>query len=101
MKLFHIDAPLEVGRVEHTYLFLDTEWADVLGAELVSLAVVSADGRESFYAERDPLPECPTDFVRSAVYPLLDRGSVALSDVEFTTELRQFLCGIEAPFVLF
>lgn len=87
--------------VEPTYLFLDCEWADVLGAELVSLALVSADGRQRFYAERDPLPESPTDFVRIAVYPLLDRGSAALSDAEFTAELRGFLRGVERPYVLF
>lgn len=87
--------------MEPTYLFLDTEWADVLGADLVSLALVSADGSQRFYAERDPLPECPTDFVRVAVYPLLERGSAALSDAAFTTMLRRFLGGIERPFVLF
>lgn len=37
-------------------LFLDTEWADVIGNELMSLALVSEDGRHTFYAERDPLP---------------------------------------------
>lgn len=84
-----------------TYLFLDTEWADVLGAELVSMALVSADGGHRFYAERDPLPGLPTDFVRVAVYPLLERSDAALSDAAFTTELRRFLCGIEAPYVLF
>lgn len=87
--------------MEPTYLFLDCEWADVLGAELVSLALVSADGGRRFYAERDPLPSPPTDFVRVAVYPLLERGNAALSDIAFTTELRRFLCGIEAPYVLF
>ncbi len=87
--------------MEPTYLFLDCEWADVLGAELVSLALVSADGERRFYAERDPLPEQPTDFVRAVVYPLLDRGAVALPEVEFTTELRRFLCDTPAPCVLF
>lgn len=87
--------------MEPTYLFLDCEWADVMGADLVSLALVSADGRQLFYAERDPLPECPTDFVRAAVYPLLERGSAALSDAAFTSELRRFLRGIERPYVLF
>lgn len=87
--------------MDPTYLFLDTEWADVLGADLVSLALVSADGRHRFYAERDPLPDCPTDFVHVAVFPLLERGTAALSDAAFTTELRRFLCGIEAPYVLF
>lgn len=84
-----------------TYLFLDTEWADVLGSELVSLALVSADGGYRFYAERDPLPSNPTDFVRVAVYPLLERGGAALSDCAFTTGLRRFLWGTERPCVLF
>ena len=61
-----------------TYLFLDTEWADPEGRELVSLALVSQDGEAVFYAERDPLPVNPTGFVKDSVYPLLDRGSVAL-----------------------
>lgn len=46
-------------------LFIDTEWADVLASELVSLALVGDCGRYEFYAERDPLPDKPTDFVRS------------------------------------
>jgi len=87
--------------MEPTYLFLDTEWADVIGSELVSLALVSADGQHRFYAERDPLPAKPTDFVSGVIYPLLERGSVALSDVAFTTALRTFLRGIANPFVLF
>lgn len=87
--------------MEPTYLFLDCEWADVLGAELVSLALISADGRHQFYAERDPLPAQPTDFVRTVVYPLLDRGAVALSDAEFTRRLRQFFFSVSSPCVIF
>lgn len=71
--------------------FLDTEWADTLGAELISLALVSASGAHRFYAEIDPLPEVSTDFVRAAVYPLLDRGDYAMPEVEFTRALRRFL----------
>jgi hypothetical protein len=71
-------------------LFIDTEWADVRAHDLVSLALVSDCGRYEFYAERDPLPECPTDFVRSVVYPLLERGQRALSDGQFTTRLHAF-----------
>lgn len=71
-------------------VFVDTEWADVLASELVSLALVSECGRFEFYAERDPLPAAPTDFVRSVVYPLLDRGPHACSDAEFTRRLHAF-----------
>jgi len=90
-----------VRAVTVTYLFLDTEWADLEGRELVSLALVSQDGEAVFYAERDPLPVNPTGFVKDSVYPLLDRGSVALCDAEFTGELRKFLCGVQAPHVLY
>lgn len=83
------------------YLFLDTEWADSAGTELVSLALVSADGAHRFYAERDPLPACPTRFVAEHVYPLLDRGPAALVDEKFTQSLRRFLQSIDAPTVLF
>lgn len=71
-------------------LFIDTEWADVLACELVSLALVSDCGRHEFYAERDPLPAHPTDFVRSVVYPLLERGDRALNDDRFTASLHTF-----------
>jgi hypothetical protein len=71
-------------------LFLDAEWADVLASELVSLALVSDCGRFEFYAERDLLPEKPTTFVRTVVYPLLERGSRAPPDDKFTEALHKF-----------
>lgn len=71
-------------------LFIDTEFADVTASELVSLALVSDCGRYEFYAERDPLPSSPTDFVRSVVYPLLERGERALPDPRFTEALHAF-----------
>jgi len=77
-------------------LFVDTEFADVHARELVSLALVSADGAFEFYAERDPLPASPTDFVRSVVYPRLDRGVRALPDEQFTPQLQNFLAHVKA-----
>lgn len=68
---------------------------------MVSLALVSQDGEAVFYAERDPLPVNPTGSVKDSVYPLLDRGSVALGDTEFTGGLREFLCGVQTPHVLY
>lgn len=92
----------DLNSSEHpTYLFLDTEWADAAGAQLVSLALISEDGQHVFYAERDPLPVGPGDFVRAVVYPLLDRGAFAISDVEFTRRLRTFLAAMPSPHVLF
>lgn len=83
-----------------TYLFLDTEWADPTGSELVSLALVSEDGIHKFYAERDPLPEVATDFVRLRVYPLLERGRWSMTDQAMTTGLRAFLGAVTEPIVL-
>jgi len=68
---------------------------------MVGLALVSEDGLHRFYAERDPLPPSPSDFVRMHVYPLLDWGHAALRDADFTTELRRFLRSVASPYVLF
>ena len=87
--------------MSHTYLFLDTEWADWEGRELVSLALVNSRTGASFYAERNPLPGNPTDFVREVVYPLLDGGEVALNDLQFTHALRTFLADVAEPVVLY
>ena len=84
-----------------TRFFLDTEWADLQGRELVSLALVREYGASVFYAERNPLPVEPTRFVRESVYPLLDRGKVALTDREFTHQLRAFLGTVSNPHVLY
>lgn len=83
-------------------LFLDTEWANDASRELVSLALVSQDGAHRFYAERDPLPGAPSSFVRSVVYPLLERGDAAVIDSEIARQLRAFLCQFaEPPIVLY
>ena len=82
-------------------LFLDTEWADEDGRELVSLALVSEDARHVFYAERKPLPGWPTDWVSWVVYPRLCGGSCALADNLFTARLRAFLRSVPSPVVCF
>ena len=83
-------------------LFLDTEFSrsNLLQAELISLALVAEDGGAGLYLERDPLPGCCSAFVRSNVYPLLDRGEAALPDVEFARRLRAFVRTIPEPLVI-
>ena len=59
-------------------IFLDTEFTDFARPDLISLALVSEDGRE-FYAERtDYDPERCSEFVRETVLPLLDELAAAL-----------------------
>lgn len=68
--------------------FLDTEYADT---QLVSLALVSEDGRQELYAELHPLPEpvrC-NHFVEHEVLPLLSGNSVPRE--EAAAALFQFL----------
>jgi hypothetical protein len=72
-------------------LFLDSEWANDTARELVSLALVSEDGRHIFYAERDPLPTAPSALVRRVVYPLSERGEKAKRDRVMSERLRDFL----------
>lgn len=84
-----------------TRLFLDCEWADEAGCQLVSLALISEDGLYRFYSEMDPLPKHPTDWVRAVVYPLLEHGYAARQKVDFTRDLRAFLARFNAPMVLF
>lgn len=85
-----------------TRLFLDTEWADTMASELVSLALVSEDGLHRYYAEVNPLPVNPTDFVRNTVYPLLEHGYSAMQPIDLTRSLRRFLIQFQPPiFVLF
>jgi hypothetical protein len=77
-------------------LFIDTEFADEGASDLVSIALVSDCGRFEFYAERNPLPARATHFVRSVVYPLLDRGDRALTDDLLTKELHSFFARVGA-----
>ena len=84
-----------------TRLFLDCEWADNNGRDLVSLALVSEDCVHQFYSEVSPLPKHPTEFVRLVVYPLLEHGYYSRQKIEITRDLRLFLAGIPQPCVFY
>jgi len=60
-------------KVNIMLVFLDTEFTDFVRPDLISLALVSEDGRE-FYAERtDYYTTRCSDFVKETVLPLLGR----------------------------
>jgi hypothetical protein len=72
-------------------VFLDTEFTDFVQPGLISIALVAEDGRE-FYAERTDYRQgdC-TDFVRSAVLPLLGRvPGAACTAGQLTARVRQW-----------
>lgn len=83
------------------HLFPDTEWANDVTRELVSLAITNADGSCRFYAERDALPSVPSTSVSKGVFPLLERGSAALDDIAFGIALRSYINGFSNPVIHF
>ena len=83
-----------------SYLFLDTEWADAAGSELVSIALISDDGLHCFYAECAQLPDTPTRFVAETVYPLLQRGASAMDERALSKALGAFLDSVGPVYVL-
>jgi len=84
-----------------TYLFLDCEWTQPMTGELVSIGLVDETGSRTFYAELDPLPSGATDFVKDTVYPLLQRGGLALTKYQITRRLRHFIASIDDPVLVF
>lgn len=69
-------------------LFIDTEFTDFSRPDLISIAIVSEDGRE-FYGERsDFLQVRCTEFVRNTVLPQLGQRP---SDIYTLPELKQAL----------
>lgn len=56
-------------------VFLDTEFTDFIDCDLISIGMVSEDGKQVFYAERSDFEQswC-NSFVRAAVLPQLSRA---------------------------
>jgi hypothetical protein len=82
-------------------LFPDIEFSshNLLQAELISLGLVAEDGR-GCYLEREELPLACSHWVHANVYPLLDRGEAAVSEVEFTCRLRAFMRSPPEPLIV-
>lgn len=73
-------------------LFLDTEFTDFIDCELISIGIVSEDGRE-FYAERTDYDRSKcNDFVKEAVLPLLGKEpAIVGTEEEIGFQLRLWL----------
>ncbi len=73
-------------------IFLDTEFTDFAERDLISIGMVSDDGRHEFYAERyDYDPELCSDFVFDMVLPYLGQIPSALcSRHDLEPRLRQW-----------
>lgn len=73
-------------------IFLDTEFTDFIDCELISIGMVSEDGRYEFYAERiDYDKNICSDFVLEAVVPHLGKiPDVGCTRDELTQRLWQW-----------
>jgi len=78
-------------------LFVDTEFTDLLNCELLSIGIVSENGRE-FYAERTDVDiALCSDFVRVAVLPQLGRHpELRGTEAEIAARLTAWLAQFEA-----
>ena len=78
-------------------LFLDTEFSDLSpGMEVLSLALVSLDGKYEFYGERNDVPaERCSEFVRQEVLPQLQARPPYAGDLlNLRARLREFVEGL-------
>lgn len=82
-------------------IFVDTEFTDFIQMDLISIALVSEDGRE-FYAERtDYRQDDCSEFVRLAVIPMLGRVSGAgCTRDQLTHRLRDWFEALPEPATL-
>ena len=85
-------------KVNIMLVFLDTEFTDFVRPDLISLALVSEDGRE-FYAERtDYYTTRCSDFVKKTVLPLLGRvPDAACTRTELTDRVRDWFGQLPEP----
>jgi hypothetical protein len=84
-------------------VFLDTEFTDFVQIDLISIALVSEDGRELYVERIDYRAEDCSDFVRAEVLPMLGRVPGARCDLqELTRRLRAWFDALpEAATVVF
>lgn len=72
-------------------IFLDTEYTDSLDCDLISIGMVSEDGRHELYVERsDYHAEWCSSFVRAAVLPQLGNTDPAVDRHQLTVKLTDW-----------
>jgi len=83
-------------------VFLDTEFTDFIDIDLISIGLVSEDGKRSFYAERiDYRRDACSDFVGHAVEPLLGKDpAAACTRDELCRRLVSWLSSLEGTILL-
>lgn len=81
-------------------IFFDTEFTDLhQDAQLISIGLVSEDGKQTFYAELTDtyqVKDC-SDFVKQCVLPILEGGDAAMTMAEMAERLLLWLSNFNGP----
>lgn len=82
------------------HVFFDTEFTELgIDPKLISIGLVSEDGKRTFYAELADtyrLGDC-SDFAREAVLPLLEGGAALMTMLEVGEQLKAWLEAFGEP----
>jgi len=84
-------------------VFFDTEFTDLgIDPRLISIGLVSEDGKHTFYAELSDTYELADvgEFARAAVLPLLEGGAARMRMHELTLRLGNWIEDFDQPVVL-
>ena len=82
---------------EPLVMFLDCEFTDFIQIDLISIGLVSEDGREFYAVRSDFARQDCSDFVRVAVLPLLESApSMPMSREALVLRLRDWLAALPA-----
>lgn len=73
-------------------LLLDTEFTDFINTEMISMGIVSEDGKHEFYIElNDYRPQVCSEFVKMNIIPRLDQKKYGVSRIEASARLYCWL----------
>lgn len=87
--------PVRQGACGLLKVFLDCEFTDFIQIDLISIALVSEDGREFYAVRSDFLEQDCSDFVRAAVLPLLESDpSIRMSRETLSQRLHDWLASL-------
>lgn len=82
-------------------VFLDTEFTDLLDCDLISIGMVSLDGKHSLYLERsDYRADWCSPFVQSAVLPQLGHAGAAVTRAELADRLTAFFANLPTTVIV-
>jgi hypothetical protein len=84
------------------YVFVDTEFTDFKNMQMISLGLVSEDGKHEFYVEiTDYDLNARSQFVNDVVVPLLDLPKYGMLYSEAATKLKDWVDSLPTQQVIF